>query len=101
MPFENCGARVYKVAAVQRDAPAASGVYGLSNSREWIYIGETGNIQASLLEHLAEGERFGAGRLATGFSFELCPPEFRVARQNRLISQLKPIGNSPPAAPSR
>ena len=63
MPFENCGARVYKVAAVQRDAPAASGVYGLSNAREWIYIAETGNIQASLLEHLADDERFGTSRL--------------------------------------
>jgi hypothetical protein len=96
MPFQNCVARVFKTAAIHRDAPASSGVYGLSNSREWIYIGETGNIQARLLEHLQETNTFLTSRLPTGFSFELCLPADRVARQSRLVGELEPAGNGRP-----
>jgi hypothetical protein len=90
MPFANFPARVFTTASVHRDAPAGSGVYGLSNAREWIYIGETDNIKARLLEHLQEKNTFLTGRLPTGFTFELCPPYDRVARQNRLILELGP-----------
>ena len=90
MPFENCSPRVYTVHTVQRNAPAASGVYGLSNAQEWIYIGETDNIKADLLGHLAEKDTAITRRRPTGFSFELSPPYNRIARQDRLITELSP-----------
>jgi excinuclease UvrABC nuclease subunit len=52
LPFQNYPARIFKAADIRREAPASSGVYGLSNAREWIYVGETDNIQVRLLEHL-------------------------------------------------
>ena len=67
MPFRNCLARTFKAAAIRREAPASSGVYGLSNAREWIYVGETDNIQARLLEHLEETNTFRTEALRTGF----------------------------------
>jgi len=92
VPFANHFARIFTTASVQRHAPAGSGVYGLSNAREWIHGGETDNIQARLLEHLQERKML-AERGPTGFSFELCPPPSRVARQNRLILELQPVCN--------
>ena len=41
MPFENCFGRVFTAVTIEREAPEASGVYGISNSRRWLYIAET------------------------------------------------------------
>jgi hypothetical protein len=93
MPFQNFAARSFKAAAIRREAPASSGVYGLSNARGWIYVGETDNIQARLLDHLAGTSGLLADGSPTGFNFELCPPEQRAARQQRLVLELDPVGN--------
>lgn len=90
MPFANFIAHVFKGAAVQMNAPALSGVYGLSNASGWIYVGETDNIKARLLEHLQYPDVILQDKHPTGFCFELCHPYNRVARQNRLILELKP-----------
>ena len=98
MPFENRFARVFSTESVQRDAPACSGVYGLSDAGQWIYVGETGNIQDRLLELLEEKSTFAflGGRTPTGFSFEICPSGGRIARQDRLVHELEPIVNRRP-----
>ncbi len=93
MPFQNYLARTFRAAAIQRDAPASSGVYGLSNALEWVYVGETDNIQAKLLEHLNETGTLLKQRLPTGFNFELCSPDSRLARQQQLILELDPACN--------
>jgi len=93
MPFQNILARTFRAAAVRREAPPVSGVYGLSNALEWIYVGETDNIQASLLGHLQDTGTSLMERLPTGFSFELCPPDRRLARQVRLVQELEPACN--------
>ena len=93
MPFQDCFAKAFRTAAVRREAPAASGVYGLSNALKWIYVGEADNIQATLLEHLEEVSTLPMENFPTGFSFELCSPELRVARQRRLILELEPACN--------
>ena len=90
MPFVNFIARVFKAASVQRDAPASSGVYGLSNAGGWIYIGETDNIRARLLAHLQENDPTLRDKKPTGFSFELCHSQNRHARQSQLIVELHP-----------
>ncbi len=83
--------------SIRAHAPAASGVYGLTNRREWIYIGEADNIRERLLEHL--GEKSGTeiqSQEPTGFAFELCDRPARVGRQDRLIQQYEPVCNRRP-----
>ena len=41
MPFEHLTPRPFGPMAIQAFAPMASGVYGISNARQWLYIGET------------------------------------------------------------
>jgi hypothetical protein len=65
----------------------------MSNAREWIYIGATDNIQASSLSHLQEGGPALMKRLPTGFSFEVCDPAGRPARQDRLVLEYEPACN--------
>jgi hypothetical protein len=94
MPFRNCFARAFKAAAILRDAPPSSGVYGLSNALGWIYVGETDDIQARLLAHLEEPDSFPAYGAPTGFSFELSSPSERVTRQRQIVHEFDPPRNS-------
>jgi hypothetical protein len=71
----------------------ASGVYGLSDAIQWIYIGETPNIQSVLLQHLQAPQGLLREHIPSGFTFELSPAEHRVERQHQLITELDPIGN--------
>ena len=93
MPFEQVTPRSFTSAGVQNFAPAASGVYGISNAREWIYIGETDNIQAALLEHLQNPHTSLMSRQPTGFVFEICVEARRPARQDRLVLEYEPACN--------
>lgn len=93
MLFRNGFAQAFKAAAIRREAPPSSGVYGLSNARGWIYVGETDDIQARLLEHLEETDTLLARGAPTGFSFELSPPGERVARQRQIVLELQPACN--------
>lgn len=95
MSFENGFARMYTLGSVQTHAPAVSGVYGLSNARQWVYIGESDNIKASLLGHLQETGTPLARLDPTGYSFEVVPAYNRQARQHRLISELAPVLTRP------
>jgi hypothetical protein len=100
MPFENCFGRVFTAVTIEREAPAASGVYGISNSRRWLYIAETENIRASLMGYLADGAT-NSQDPPTGFSFELSPAYSRTARRDRLITELAPLQNQSAALPRR
>ncbi len=88
MPFQNPAAHSFNANVIPRFAPELPGVYGLSNAREWIYIGSTDDIQAALLAHLASNS--AAVRAATGFSFEVCTGTQHV-RQARLVQEYRPI----------
>ncbi|MDP9114642.1 MAG: hypothetical protein M3O20_13315 [Acidobacteriota bacterium] len=90
MGFESRFARAFTAVNVEREAPAASGVYGVSNARKWIFIDETGNIRESLMEYLASPNGAPADQ-PSGFSFELSPSYSRIARRDRLIAELAPI----------
>jgi hypothetical protein len=92
VPFANFGGFSFSPVSVRKNAPPLSGVYGLSNSREWLFVGVAGNIQAALLEHLREtGTRLQA-HAPTGFTFEVCGSD-GLARQSRLIQELRPLCN--------
>ena len=99
MPFENCFGRVFTAVTIEREAPEASGVYGISNSQRWLYIAETENIRASLMGYLADCAVNSQD--AAGFSFELSPAYSRTARRDRLIAELAPLQNHSETAPSR
>jgi len=93
MPFTEGSARSFTVESVRKNAPEVSGVYGIANAREWIFIGETSNIQARLMEHLKESDTDLANRRPTGFAFERCSPVERIYRQNALVRQFEPFCN--------
>jgi hypothetical protein len=90
VPFGSRFARTFTAVNIERDAPAASGVYGVSNAKSWLFIEETENIRASLMGYLANA----SGSLVDqpcGFSFELSPSYNRTARRDRLIAELAPL----------
>ena len=93
MPFERLIPRPFVSTSVQTYAPIASGVYGISNAREWIYIGESDDIQAALLTHLQEGDTPLMNKRPTGFVFEVCNRATRPARQDRLVLEYEPACN--------
>jgi excinuclease UvrABC nuclease subunit len=93
MPFEQHFPRSFKASSVREHAPTLSGVYGITNALEWIYIGETDNIQETLLGHLRESDTSLRGRQPTGFVFEVCDQAKRPARQNHLILEYEPTYN--------
>ena len=93
MPFANHGNRSFTMTSVDKNVPAASGVYGLSNASQWIYVGETANIHAELSRHLQHPSTFLRGHSPSGFTYELSSKEHRVQRRNQLIFELEPIGN--------
>jgi hypothetical protein len=93
MPFHQLIPRPLNLAAVRIYAPATSGVYGISNASEWIYIGETDNVQGTLLAHLKEFDTPLMKRLPTGFVFEVCDHAGRPARQHRLVHEYDPTCN--------
>ena len=93
MPFENHGNRSFTSMSVGKNAPRASGVYGLADAHRWIYIGESADIQAELLRHLQEPHAFLRQHPPSGFTYELTTAEQRISRQNQLVVELEPIGN--------
>jgi hypothetical protein len=95
MPFNQLIPRPLTSDGVQMYAPAASGVYGISNAREWIFIGETEDIQGALLAHVQEPDTSVMKRKPTGFVFEICDQARRPARQVRLVVEYEPICNRP------
>ena len=94
MSFADCAAMSFTRASVQKNAPDCSGVYGLSNGREWVFIGEGDSIRSHLLGHLNDLDAVLKTRAPTGFSFEVCAPKDRTARQEMLVRRLKPFYNT-------
>src|SRR5277367_1498077 len=93
MPFEHLTPRPFVSGSIQTFAPMASGVYGISNALEWIYIGETDDIRGALLTHLSESTSALMKSHPAGFVFETCDRARRPARQDRLIHEYGPSCN--------
>ena len=83
----------YNRFSILASAPRGSGVYALFTPQQWIYVGESVNIQARLLRHL-NGDHACITRLApTGFQYERWPKSRRLARLAELIRALHPACN--------
>lgn len=93
MPFEQMFPRSFTATSVREHAPAQAGLYGITNAAEWIFIGESENIQAALLAHLGEGNTELTRRAPTGFVYELCMRGQRSVRQDRLVREYEPACN--------
>jgi hypothetical protein len=100
LPFEKLIPHPFTDGAVRVYAPAAEGVYGISNSREWLFIGQTDNIQGALLQLLRDAQAPLMQRDPTGFVFEICGGSARSTRQDRLTVEYKPKCNGTPQRPS-
>ncbi|QOY85604.1 hypothetical protein [Paludibaculum fermentans] len=94
MPFERPFPRPFTVSSIREHAPALPGVFGLSNSREWLYIGEAENIQAALLEHMVSAGSAAPHQQPTGFVFEVCDRARQAVRQASLMHEYKLTGQS-------
>ena len=93
MPFDPPMPRSFSTSSIRSNAPSASGVYGITSAREWIYIGETDNIQAALLSHLRASDTSIMERQPTGFVFEVCDSGRRPGRLDRLVLEFEPSCN--------
>ncbi|HEV8147008.1 MAG TPA: hypothetical protein VGP79_11530 [Bryobacteraceae bacterium] len=93
MPFQTITPRPFTTTAIQIYAPAAAGVYGITNAREWIFIGESDNIQGALLDHLRNSGTSLMQHQPAGFVYETCVGEQRKTRQGRLVTEYTPICN--------
>ncbi len=93
MPFDQGFPRPFTASSVREYAPAESGVYAVSNAREWIYIGAAGNVQEALLLHLQEPGTALLKHEPTGFVFEACDPATRSNRLDRLVREYDPPCN--------
>jgi hypothetical protein len=93
MPFMPSFPRSFTELSVREHAPALSGVYGISNASEWVYIGVSDNIREALLKHLQETSTLLVTRRPTGFSYETCDRAGRLARQDQLVLEYEPFCN--------
>jgi len=93
MPFAQHFPASFTTPSVRQYAPVASGVYGLSNGREWIYIGQTDDIRAALLNHLGEADSDVGRSQPKGFVFEVCDRAGRGERQFSLVREYQPCLN--------
>lgn len=81
-------------ASIINNTPSASGVYAIWRPNQWIYVGETNDLQRRLLEHFDGGNHRITQASPTGFGFELVSGDAaRINRQNALILELKPSAN--------
>jgi predicted GIY-YIG superfamily endonuclease len=87
MPFDHPIPRPLTANGVRTYAPSVSGVYGLSNADEWIYIGQSDDIRTALLTHLREDGGMLGTREYVGFVYGQCAGERRSQRQEQLMTE--------------
>jgi hypothetical protein len=94
VPFTQPNRFAFNASSIKANAPNASGLYGIFNTTQWIYIGEGSDIQHDLLEHLRDTGSCIKRCHPTGFTFELQPGAFRIVRQGLLIRELGTLCNN-------
>lgn len=84
MPFQQVFPRSFTAASIREHAPALSGVYGITNAKEWLLIGEADNIRDALIAHLEERGTPLLQHNPKGFVYEPCHPMNRRKRREQL-----------------
>lgn len=93
MPFASAANFPFTENGIAKYAPRGSGVYGIFNSTEWIYVGESKDMEARLFAHLrGESEQSPCilRQKPTGYVFETCDAAARTDRESGLIRELRP-----------
>jgi excinuclease UvrABC nuclease subunit len=93
MPWGNPTSYEFSRMSVVRNAPEQSGIYALYHRATWVYIGETENIRAQLLQHLDGDDTRITVYPALSFSYVLAPAATRAWRYEELIREYHPVCN--------
>lgn len=81
---------------VTASGASAGGVFALWRSNRWIYVGESSDVLARLLEYIRGADECISREAPTGFGFELiADAQQRAARRATLIQELMPVCNHP------
>ena len=83
----------YDLDSITQNAPPVSGVFMIYSWDACVFVGESDDICASLLEIYYEANPCLAKKHLTHFSFELAPPEARGTLQCECIGELGPACN--------
>jgi len=95
MPWDGSYGFLFTRDTIVRNAPACSGLYALFTSDAWVYIGESDDMQRSLLEHFSEsGPEWTARYPGLAFGFRGMPAGERAACLQALVVELRPAGNA-------
>jgi hypothetical protein len=87
------GRYVYTLDTITRSAPPMSGVYMLFCRGTCIYVGESDDVCAGLLEVYYEDNPCLNDKEITHFTFDLVPRESRQARHLERIREFRPCCN--------
>ena len=93
MPWSSASSYVFSRASIMLNVPELSGIYVLHSQATWIYVGESENIRAQLLEHLNGNNACITVFPGLTFSYELVPHAARGWRLGELISEFRPLCN--------
>jgi hypothetical protein len=80
----------YDPKSITLNAPPFSGVYALFAFGVCVYVGESDDICAGILEVCTRAKPCLKEKHVTHFTFELVPPETRARRQRDRIRALRP-----------
>lgn len=100
MPFEQITPRMFTAEAVRTYAPPDAGVFAVTNSRQWLYIGHAGNTQRALLDLMEDCGSALMKKDPRGFVFEVCGRERSITRQDRLVLEYEPVCNRHGSGPN-
>lgn len=83
----------YDLDSITRNVPSVSGVFVIYSWDACVFVGESDDVCASLLEIYYEANPCLARNKLTHFTFELGPPDSRAGRQFECIQELGPACN--------
>jgi excinuclease UvrABC nuclease subunit len=96
MPFNSNSGYEFSESGIAAYAPASSGVYGIYNGKQWIYIDEAQEIEMRLYAHF-RGESDQSARIMPQqpayFIFERCDSRSGPVRKAELIREHRPCCN--------
>lgn len=95
MPWQNGHYHLFSRLLIINAAPTDSGIFGLYNIHNRIFLGEADNIQAALLRLLQDMRRLGYAQ-PTGFTFEACARRLRKSRLKELLADYECKRDMPP-----
>ena len=96
MPWQSGHYYLFSKLFIRAVVPSESGVFGLYNSHEHVFIAEADNLRKTLLRLHTDMARFGFD-LPTGFTFEISPSELRRTRLKQLLTEHEILLNAQPS----